>query len=179
LDQGSFDLYKQVRPLDEAEKKGEIDQGEQAASKKPPARSFIRRHMVIIIAASCSLLFLMGVVPMAILPPLEKVDLDVAIKYSGSPSGNTLYVDTDDIEIRVRNDGRETAYGDKISMSISGDNVVSKDVPWTGGDIPSGETVWLPAPIELKDPSKPFTLRVYIKYDGKAEAHDIAPTLIS
>ncbi|MFO8050871.1 MAG: CARDB domain-containing protein [Thermoplasmatota archaeon] len=161
-----FPTYEPLQP--------EVPEKEPEPKKEPV--SFWKKHKTILITFGVCVMVLIGVMLLAIIDPkFSEIDLTVSISQGGHQSGDTFFMDTDDIPITVRNHGSETASGENIQLRISGDNVVEKTIDWTGGDIASDKGRTISISIELKDQFKTFTLKVSVHYDGDYQDSDQIP----
>ncbi|MFW3145999.1 MAG: CARDB domain-containing protein [Thermoplasmatota archaeon] len=179
MEGSDFDFYAQNRPKPEdfpAYEPLQPQVPEKQQIEKEPQRSFWQRYRIIVIAGGICLLVLIGVMLLALIDPaFSDRDLEVSIDGGGSTSGSTTYIDTDHISVRIRNDGSKTAYAEKITLRISGDNVAEKTVQWKGPDISSKKTASATISIDLNDQFKPFTLTIKVYYDGDYQSKDSLP----
>ena len=146
----------------------------QVDAPKPP--SVFKRHKVLFITAGICLCILIGVLSLALLGAvIEKNSLTVSINYGGHQSGDTLYVDTDNIELSISNNGKETVEGSKLYFKVSGSNVIKERINYTGRDIGPGERLSFRVQVHLVNESGPFTLYVQMFYNGKLRDSDSIP----
>lgn len=179
MEGSDFDFYSSSRPDPEDFPTYEPLQPKVPEKEPEPVKeqvSFWKKHKVILIAFGVCVMIIVGVMLLALIDPkFSEIDLSVSIAEGGQRSGDTLFMDTDDIPVTIRNSGSETAEGEKIQLRISGDNVVDKTIDWTGGDIKSDKGRTVSITIELEDQFKTFTLKVAVIYDGNYQDKDQIP----
>jgi hypothetical protein len=136
-----------------------------------------KKYTLFIGSFVCLLIIVLVIVLLGKDPPSIEEDLDLRVRlyYDGPIVNNTTYVDTDSIEVRITNIGSVDAEGERITLSISGNNVIEDDLDWTGGNVPSGESASAFISVETIKPGRYFILQVMVRYDGSYECHDRIP----
>ncbi len=179
MEGSDFDFYSSNRPDPEDFPTYEQRQPEVPAEpkiEKEPPKSFWQTYKVFLITGGVCVMILLGVMMLALIGPIfNKVDLEINISEGGMRSGSTLFVDTDNIEFRVKNAGSETAEGEKITLKISGDNIVDKTIQWSSGDIESGKGKIMIISVDIENPSTEFELKISVYYDGDFQGQDQIP----
>ena len=137
-------------------------------------KSFLRRHMILILGVVFCVILFLGFVLLAFYSPYrEGVHLRVRIeKPPGLEINGTYYVSSDVVPLDVENYGTEIARGEDITIEITGDNVVRKMVNWTWGDVEPNQIKTVKVPFEVEKESEPFVLVARVYYRG--ELHDEA-----
>jgi hypothetical protein len=179
MEGSDFDYYAQNRPEPEDFPSYEPQQPQiPAQTEKEPEKKkkLSSGTKLILITFGICVLIVVGVLLLALIDPvLNKIDLDVSINRGGSTSGGTMYVDTDNIEIVIRNHGSEVADGSKITLKVSGDNIAEETIQWTGGDIPTDKSRAMTISVDVENEFESFTLKISIYYDGDFQSKDQIP----
>ena len=143
---------------------------------QPKKRSMFRVFLPLIIIGVIFILIMVGVVIIALFDPFTgDVELEVNINTGGRVVGDTLYIDTNDVSIQISNQGKGTALGNKIELKVSGRNIFSETVQYTGVDIGSEKHSTYSIGIDVIDEDAPLTITVKVFYDSKFHDEDEIP----
>jgi hypothetical protein len=118
-----------------------------------------------------------GLILLTYIIPKPDVDLKVSLGYSGNQHGdpNTMYIDTDNILVTIKNHGKGTAKADKISLRASGSNIAYEDIIYLGVDLGPDEQYTQTISVTVVDEYKEFTLKISVLYDGKDQDSSSIP----
>jgi len=177
MEGSDFDFYSSSRPRPEDFSTYELVQPVTNEPAPPPKKGISKGTVLVLVFAGICVLILFGTLMLALIGPLlqKDVDLEVNISKGGTTFGDKLYIDPDNIQISVRNSGKETAYANNITLKISGDNVADRTIPWPGTDIPPGHGKSAVISIEVIDMFSSFTLKVSIYYNEDYHDYDRIP----
>jgi hypothetical protein len=154
----------------------EVPSSRSKVESVPNKPSLLKKYMVVIIAFAVCVALLVGVLLIALIGPMLSGDtMNVYINEGGHRSGDVLYMDTDSVELSIRNEGKGTVEGDRLYFMISGKNIVKERIDFTGGDIGPGKNVDFMIRVQVVDELAPFTLTVRMYYKDRFMDSDSIP----
>ncbi|MCU0799163.1 MAG: hypothetical protein MUC62_05770 [Candidatus Thermoplasmatota archaeon] len=141
-----------------------------------PKPSVLKKYSILIIAFGVCVAILFGVLLLALIGPMLQGDsMEISINRDGYQSGDTLYMDTDDVGLSISNQGKDTVDGSELHIMISGKNIKKERINYTGGDIGPSKTVNFIIRVQVVDELAPFELTVRLYYKDKFMDSDSIP----
>lgn len=154
----------------------ELPSSKPKVEEPPPKPSLLKKYMVVLIAFGVCVALLIGVLLLALIGPMLKGDsMTISIDREGYQSGDTLYMDTDNVELSISNQGKGTVDGSELHIMISGKNIMKERIDYTGGDIEPSKTVNFIISVQVVDELAPFELTVRLYYKDKLMDSDSVP----